>query len=156
MSGSEFEESVVISSITFDPVAGTGNEVTFYELSVDMGYCSNEGLAPNYDSNYTSGSKTRVFETTSPVTILASAPTIVFDTPFHYDPAQGNLIIDVVWPDGEGEIYTYNFPTAEISSISGAYDLPEGNPFTDMSHLYINYALSLNQSTFAGLKASFR
>ena len=147
VSAAEFTEPLTVNSLSFDAVPETGKEVTFYELFVDMGYCSSEGLIPNYDSNYISGSKTRVYETTSAVTIQASAPTIVFDTPFEYDPTQGNLIVDIVWPDGEGEFYTYNFPTAEVSSISGAYDLQEGNPFTDMSHLFISYELSLSQST---------
>lgn len=147
---------MTIRSITFDPVTGTGEETTFYEFSVDMGYCSNSELGTVYEANYTSGSKTRVFETTTNFTIAASSPTIYFDTPFLYNPAEGNLIIDIIWPDGEGEFYSYNFATAGVSSISGTYDISEGYAFTDMSHLFFSDALSFDQLTFAGIKASFR
>lgn len=147
---------MTIRSITFDAVAGTGEETTFYELSVDMGYCVSGELGTVYEANYTSGSKTRVFETTTTITIAASSPTIYFDTPFPYNPVEGNLIIDIVWPDGEGEFLSYNFATAGVSSVSGAYDLSEGYPFTDMSHLFLSDALSFDQLTFAGIKSSFR
>lgn len=156
MQANEFSEPMAINSITFDAVTGTGGETTFYELFVDMGYCAGSELVTVYDTNYMSGSKIRVFETTSNITISAASPTIYFDTSFPYNPAEGNLIVDIIWPDGEGEFYSYNFPTAGVSSISGAYDLPEGFAFTDMSHLFLSDALSLEQLSFAGIKASFR
>jgi hypothetical protein len=152
----EFSEPVTISSIVFDAVPGTGQQVTFYELSLHLGYCLSEELTTVYESNYASGSKKTVFETTNSITIQASSPEIVFETPFFYDPSTGNLIIDLVWPDGEGEFYSFNFATAGVSSVSGTYDDPDGYAFTDMSHLFINGALGFDQQTFAGIKASFR
>jgi len=147
---------MTINSIGFDTVPGTGQQVTFYELSLDLGYCNAGELSSVYESNYVSGTKIRVFEINDPVVVQASSPEIVFNTPFFYDPAAGNLIIDMIWPDGDGEFYSFNFATAGVSSISGAYDLSNGDAFTDMSHLYINGAQSLSQLTFAGIKASFR
>lgn len=156
MPSDDFSEPMTINSISFDAVPGTGQQVTFYELSMDLGYCNAGELSTVYESNYASGTKIRVFETTDPVVVQASSPEIVFSTPFFYDPSAGNLIIDLIWPDGAGEFYSFNFATAGVSSISGAYDLPNGDAFTDMSHLYLNGAQSLSQLTFAGIKASFR
>ncbi|MCK5786325.1 MAG: hypothetical protein KAH54_07185 [Candidatus Sabulitectum sp.] len=82
-------------------------------------------------------------------------PTIYFDSPFFFDPANGNLIIDVSWPDGENEFYTYNFATAHNSSVSGSFYDSEGYIYTDMSHLFIEGFWSLEQTTFAGIKSSF-
>jgi len=152
----DFSEPITINSISFDAVPGTGQQVTFYELSLDLGYCCSEELSTVYESNYVSGTKARVFETTDPIVVQASSPEIVFSTPFFYDPAAGNLIIDMIWPDGDGEFYSFNFATPGVSSISGAYDLPEGDAFTDMSHMFLNGTLDLSQLTFAGIKASFR
>ena len=152
---SEFEEPFTISSITFFPVPGTGEETIFYQLSIDLGYCTSAELESVYEGNYLSGTKTRVFERNSSFTVSSHSPTLYFDSPFVYNPAEGNLIIDMVWPDGEGEFYTYNFPTPGASAISGAYDIPEGYVLTDMSHLLIQGELSMEQSTFAGIKGSF-
>ena len=156
MQSDDFSEPITINSISFDAVPGTGQQVTFYELSLDLGYCCSEELSTVYESNYVSGTKARVFETTDPIVVQASSPEIVFTTPFFYDPAAGNLIIDMIWPDGDGEFYSFNFATPGVSSISGAYDLPEGDAFTDMSHMFLNGTLDLSQLTFAGIKASFR
>lgn len=156
MQSDDFSEPITINSISFDAVPGTGQEVTFYELSLDLGYCNAGVLSTVYESNYVSGTKARVFETTDPIVVQASSPEIVFSTPFFYDPAAGNLIIDMIWPDGDGEFYSFNFATPGVSSISGAYDLPEGDAFTDMSHMFLNGTLDLSQLTFAGIKASFR
>ena len=153
--GDEFDETFTISSITFASVPGMGDATTFFQLYVDLGYCADSELCDVYENNYVSGTKTRVFERNSNYTITANSPTITFDTPFVFDPAQGNLIIDIIWPDGEGEIYTYNFPTLGVSAISGAYDLPSGYSFTDMSHLVLEGELSLCESTFASIKRMF-
>ena len=143
MQSDDFSEPITINSISFDAVPGTGQQVTFYELSLDLGYCCSEELSTVYESNYVSGTKARVFETTDPIVVQASSPEIVFSTPFFYDPAAGNLIIDMIWPDGDGEFYSFNFATPGVSSISGAYDLPEGDAFTDMSHMFLNGTLDL-------------
>ncbi|MCK5786326.1 MAG: hypothetical protein KAH54_07190 [Candidatus Sabulitectum sp.] len=143
-----------ITSITFNP-SPPGTEVTFFEYYVDLGYCSSNELGAIYESNYVSGSKTRVFEKTSNVTFFAADPTIYFDTPFVFDPANGNLIIEIAWPDGEDEIYTYSSGTSGITCINGDYNSPIGDEFSDMSHMFINGDLALEQMTFAGIKASF-
>jgi len=152
----KFSGPITIHSISFDAVPGTGQQVTFYELSLNMGYCDAGELTAVYESNYVSGTKTIVFETTDPIVVQASSPDIVFSTPFFYDPALGNLIIDLIWPDGNGEFYSFSFATPGVSSISGAYDLSDGAAFTDMSHLFLNGTLALCPLTFAGIKASFR
>ena len=146
---------MTISSITFDPSPGPGTEVTFFEFYVDLGYCSSNELGAVYDANYVSGSKFRVFEKTSNVTFHATDPTIYFDTPFFFNPANGNLIIEIAWPDGEEEIYTYSSGTSGITCVTGDYNSPTGDEFSDISHMFINGELALEQTTFAGIKASF-
>ncbi len=153
---SEFPEAMTISSITFDPSPGPGTEVTFDEFHVYMGYCANDELNATYDANYINGWKYKVFERTSTVTFFASDPTIYFDTPFFYVPASGNLILDIAWPNGEDEFYTYSSGTTGFTCVYGSYDSPTGDQYMEISHLFINGALALDQMTFAGIKASFR
>ncbi|MCD4707715.1 MAG: hypothetical protein K8S62_08245 [Candidatus Sabulitectum sp.] len=147
---------MAINSITFDPSPGPGTEVTFDEFHVYMGYCANDELSATYDANYVNGWKYKVFERTSSVTFHASDPTIYFDTPFFYVPANGNLIMDIAWPDGEDEFYTYSSGTTGLTCVHGAYGSPSGDQYMETSHLFINGEMTLNQMTFAGIKASFR
>lgn len=156
MPSSEFPEAMTISSITFDPVEGSGTEVTFIEFYVDMGYCANDELSATYDANYIGGTKYTVFERTSPATFYASDLTIYFDTPFFYVPANGNLILEISWPDGEGQIYTFSSATTGFTSVYGAYNLPTGDQYMETPHIFINGELALDQTTFAGTKASFQ
>ncbi len=146
---------MTISSVTFDPSPGPGTEVTFDEFHVYMGYCDNDELGANYDANYANG-KYKVYERTSNVTFHASDPTIYFDTPFFYIPANGNLILDIAWPDGEDEFYTYSSGTGSLTCVYGDYNSPNGDQFMEISHMFINGDMALNQMTFAGIKASFR
>jgi hypothetical protein len=147
-----------ISSVAFKPVPGMGTSVTFVQFYVDMGYCSSDELGPNYDNNYVSGTKTRVFSRNSSYTVTATSPwtPLVLDTPFYYIPASGNLIIDIAWPDAEGEFYSYNFTTPGLSSVGGAYGEATGDTFNDMPQLLIEGVYSMGQMTFAGIKATFR
>ena len=147
---------MTISSISFVHAPGAQRaEATFYEFYLDMGYCSNNELGAYYAENYVSGSKIRVFERTGNITFYASDPTIYFDSPFFFNPVNGNLIIDISWPDGEDEFYVYNHGTAGVSCVtSGFYD-PSGYVFTDMAHLFLQGTWSMEQTTFAGIKASF-
>lgn len=50
MQANEFSEPMAINSITFDAVTGTGEETTFYELYVDMGYAAGSELVTVYDT----------------------------------------------------------------------------------------------------------
>lgn len=156
MPASAFSEAMTISSISFSPVTGTGTEVTFYEFYVDMGYCASEELSATYNANYVGGVRYRVFERTSPVTFNASDLTIYFDTPFFYVPANGNLILDISWPEGTDQIYTFSSSTTGFTNVQGAYGLPTGEQFMETPHMFINGELALNQMTFAGIKASFQ
>jgi len=148
---------MTISSIAFNPVAGTGASTTFFELYVDMGYCSSTELGANYESNYVSGTKIRVFSRPSNFTVTATSPwtALVLDSPFFYDPANGNLIIDIAWPDGEDEFYSYSYVTAGVASVSGAYGEATGDTFGDSSFLRLEGVYALEQITFAGIKATF-
>lgn len=147
-----------ISSISYDPVQGMGDQVNFVSFSIDMGYCSSDELDPIYDTNYISGSKVRVFERTSAYTVNAVFPwtEIVLDTPFVFDPTVGNLIIEIQWPDGDAQIYSFDYATAGISLVTGAYGAGSGNGFTQAPHLLIQGEDAFSQMTFAGIKATFQ
>ena len=156
MNASEFSEAMTISSITFDPALGPGTEVTFDEYSVYMGYCANDELGATYDANYIGGVKYTVYERASSVTFLATDPTIYFDTPFFYLPANGNLVFEIIWPDGDDEIYTYSSGTTGLTCVYGNFDSPTGDQYGETPHVFLNGSMALDQMTFAGIKASFR
>ena len=148
---------MIISSISFFLApGGAANRVTFFEYSLYMGYCASDELGPTYNDNYVNGWKYLVFERTSPFTFYETDPTVYFDTPFFYDPANGNLVFEIAWPDGEDEIRTFASATTGISCVNGGFGLPTGDMFSETPHILINGEMALNQSTFAGIKASFR
>ena len=157
MNASEFSEAMVVSSITFFKAPGAShNSVTFDELYVDMGYCANSELVATYNDNYINGTKYRVYDSATSVTIQDTDPTIYFDTPFFYVPANGNLVFEIAWPNGKDEIYTFFSATTGVSTVHGAYDNPVGDPWREVPHILINGEMALDQTTFAGIKASFR
>jgi hypothetical protein len=152
-----FSEAMVISSITFYKAPGASEDhVTFDEFYVYMGYCASTELGRYFDSNYINGVKYKVYERTSPVTFHDSDLTINFDTPFFYNPANGNLVFEILWPDGRDEIYSFNSTTSGPTTVFGAYDSPKGQQFNETPHVLINGEMALSQMTFAGIKASFR
>lgn len=132
--------------------------MNFTELYVHMGYCSSSDLTENYLENYVSGTRTSVFERASAFTVNATYPwtTITLDTPFWYDPSAGNLILEIEWPDGNDEIYTFNYGTPGVGSlVMGFYDISYGGVFQEAPYLKLDGVLALDQTTFAGIKASF-
>ena len=157
MPSSLFSEPMVISSISFFKAPGaTEDRVTFYEYYVYMGYCASNELGAYYNSNYINGVKYTVLERTDPITFYDTDPTIYFDTPFFYDPANGNLLFEIAWPDGRDEIYTYSSTESLTTCVYGAYDLPYGEQYYERPHILLNGEMALEQTTFAGIKALFR
>jgi len=153
----EFSDAMVINAIEFFLAPGAVEDhVDFFEFYVYMGYCSSDELSTNYDDNYINGWKYLVFERTSPVTFHSSDPIINFDTPFFYQPSQGNLVFEIAWPDGEKEFYTYDSIEDGNTLVHGGYGLETGDQYTLRPHLLIHGDLALEQTTFAGIKASFR
>jgi hypothetical protein len=155
---SEFGEAMTIGAVSWEPVQGMGDMVNFDSFSIDMGLCGTDALEPVFDLNYINGTKTRVFERASSFSVNAVYPwtTIVLDTPYFYDPVAGNLLVEVNWPNGDSQIYTYDFPTEAASMVSGAYGDGAGYLFTQAPHMLLEGGFALGQSTFAGIKATFR
>lgn len=153
MNSSTFAESMTIRSMTFD--IESGSEVTFDELNISMGYCANAELGTNYENNYVAGTKIEVFGKKN-CTIVADKPKITFEVPFFYQPSKGNLIIDFSWPNGDHELYVFASGTTGTTCISGDYGMATGDGYSETPHLFLNGKLSLDQMTFAGIKASFR
>lgn len=157
MPSSEFSEPMTISSVSWYPSPGY-NLVNFDQLYLYMGYCSSDQLTENFDANYISGTKTSVFERTSSFTVDAVYPwtTITLDDPFWFNPASGNLIIEVGWPNGDHEIYTFNYASSKTILVIGFYGSSSGNAFLEGPYLKLEGELALNQTTFASIKASFQ
>jgi len=154
---SEFSDAMTINSIEFFLAPGAAhNEVEFDEFYVYMGYCATDELAANYNSNYINGWKYKVFESTTPITFHDTDPTIYFDTPFFYQPSQGNLVFEIIWPNGKNEFWVYNDVQDKTTLVHGGYDLEAGDQYMERPHLLIHGDLALEQTTFAGIKASFQ
>ncbi len=157
MPSSLFAEPMLINSISFFKAPGaTEDRVTFFEYYVTMGYCESNELGIYYNSNYIDGMRYRVFERTEPVTFYDTDPTIYFDTPFFYDPAKGNLLFEIAWPDGRDEIYTYSSPESLMTCVYGPYDSLFGEQYSEVPHILLNGEWDLSQATFGGIKANFR
>lgn len=156
VNSSEFSEAMVISSVTYIPAPGGNADVTLDNFCVDLGYCSSEYLAADFNSNYVNDWKYRVFERTSSFTFNDTDLTIYFDVPFFYEPANGNLVLEIAWLDGDGEIFTFISTTSGFTAVYGSYDSQAGDQYMETPHLLINGALALEQMTFAGLKSTFR
>ena len=153
----EFSEAMVISSIEFFFAPGAvEDEVTFDKFYLYMGYCGTDELSANYNSNYINGWKYNVYERTTPVTFHSSDPVINFDTPFFYEPSQGNLVFEIAWPKGADEFYIYNSPETVNTLVYGAYNQETGDAYMERPHMLIHGELALEQTTFAGIKASFQ
>jgi hypothetical protein len=146
---------MTISSVSFSP--SSGESVMFYQFYMYMGYCADSELGTVYDDNYISGTRTSVISNTGGYSLTSATPWtgLPLDTPFFFDPAAGNLIIEIAWPDGEGEIYTFDHATAGVSMVSSGYGQSSGDTFTQGPYLLLEGAYSLEQVTFAGIKASF-
>jgi len=150
----EIGSAIEITSLSWNP-SDTTHAVTFDELTIYIGRCNTDELGTDFEANYLPGSKILVYNDTN---LSFEAGTgwfsIDLDTPYFYDGTQ-NLIIDVEWPDGSGEIYTYNWYTGANRALSGAYGAPSGNLEQTLSHLLLNGTLALNQSTFGRIKTLF-
>lgn len=155
---SEFSGAMTIGSISFDPVPGTGSRVTLDAFSIDMGYCAAGELDPSFDTNYVSGSKTRVFERSTSFVLNAVMPwtSMDLDTPFFYDPSAGNLIFEIQWPDGSGQFYAFHSNTLVNSLVIGNFGATYGDAFQQTPHLLLEGEEAFNQMTFAGIKATFK
>lgn len=154
----EFSEAMTINAVSWAPFEGLGDNVNFNAFTIDMGLCAADILNPMFDTNYISGTKIRVFERAAGFSVSAAYPwtTITLDTPFFYDPSAGSLILEIQWPSGNEQIYTFDFPTEGASIIKGGFGAASGDPFPQAPHLLIEGELSLSQMTFAGIKATFR
>jgi hypothetical protein len=148
---------MVINSISFFKAPGAVEDhVVFYEYYVYMGYCASTELGADFNDNYINGVKYTVLERTDPITFYDTDPTIYFDSPFFYDPANGNLVLEIAWPDGRDEIYTYSSSESTTTCVYGSYDSSTGDQFYETPHILLNGEMALSQTTFAGIKALFR
>lgn len=154
---SEFPEAMEINEIEFFFAPGAAEDmVQFDEFYLHLGYCASDELSNNYQNNYVNGWKYKVYERTTPVVFHSSDPVITFDTPFFYDPSQGNLLFEIAWPNGRKEFYVYDGPSTGNSLLYGSYFSDTGDLYGLIPHLMFNGTLALEQTTFAGIKASFQ
>jgi hypothetical protein len=150
----EIGSSIEITSISWQPTT-PAELVNFDELTIYMGLCSTDELGTVFEDNYIPGTKVQVYNATN-VNLAAGSGwfSIDLDPAFFY-PGTDNLIIDIEWPNGTGQIYTFNWYAGTNRTLYAAYGESTGTQMQDLSHLLLNGNLALGQSTFGAIKALF-
>jgi len=153
-----------ITAISFNAAPGSDASGPYENVSILMGFTDLNALTETFDSNWrTSGSLVY----TSPLKQLSGISsgqwfTFQLDEPFDYD-GSSNLLVELEWngpeepPIGEGSIYTWIWSTSANRSVtSNEAGSPTGYAAPYCHYLALDYQpLSLDQTTFAGIKASF-
>ncbi len=147
--------AIEIESISFKVVSG--EKVFLEEFQIYLGHSSLDELEPEFDDNYISGTKTRVFNQ-SDVWLYSPGPgewmTIELEDSFWYN-GSDNLLVDFAWPSGESAIYVMGWSDSDVDrSVNGEYDNPIGTQSPESLLLRFNGTLSLEPATFGSIKAT--
>ncbi len=153
-----------VNAISFNAAPPSDPEGPYENLTVLMGHTGLSSLTETYDDNWSTSGTTVLPPSTVIFTdvVIGDWFTIELDTPFQYDGSQ-NLLIEIVWsgptpvPFGQGSLYSWSWNAGENRSVSGTSTTsPTGFASTIVQMLRIDYdPLALDQTTFAGIKASF-
>lgn len=139
------------------------NSAEFADLNIYLGLCAEETLGSSFDDNYISGTRTLVYHSDSEV--LSGSPEdwsmITLDSPYLYDPAEGNLIIEVTWSScvDHKSFYVHSWDTGAIRAVgytqAGAPSQPTGSLSSAMPRLKLTGTSSgsLTSLTFGSVKA---
>jgi len=156
---SDIGDAMTIESLSWIRSVGGDPEGTFEDFKVYMGLCSSDELSTDYDSNYMSGTKLLVQESTS-YTNGATNPNdwfdMILDTPYWYN-GEDNLIIEMEWSSGNGSLFTWHWNGGDNRCVIGSYGSSIGDYTEQMvPNLKLNGTLSLDATTFGAVKAAFR
>lgn len=138
---------------SFGSATGTYNNFKLY-----MGVAAGSELTDTFENNYMAGTRVQVYATPSQ-SMHAEADgwmTITLDTPYEYD-GTGNIILELEWAGGSNMFFTYMWQTGANRGLMNKSNIgnPTGTLSTKMSELMFQPALTLEVTTFAGIKALF-
>ena len=122
-----------------------------------LGYCAEDTLDLDFQSNYTPGSKTLVFSA-DPLQLTASGTgdwvTIELDEPFWYNGVD-NLIIDCQWNNAndDNSFYASQWASARNTCVY-EYNTPQHSHTrtSEVPYMIISGAQMLENGTFASIK----
>lgn len=148
---------MTIGEIAWQRGGSSGSPQGVYNsFKIYMGLSSSDELTNNFEDNYLPGSRTLVYATSSQT--MTAQPdawmTISLDAPFEYN-GTDNLIVEIMWAGGSNMFYTYMWETGATRGLMNKSDIgsPTGTLYSSMSELMFIPASSLEQHTFASIKA---
>ena len=155
---SDMGNAMNIDSFSWKRAISGEPQGTFQDMKIYMGLCSSDELVSAFNANYIGGTRIEVMSG-SPYTSQTVGPNewfeFVFDTPYWYN-GQDNLLIEIEWSDGDGSLYSWVWDAGTNRSMYGLYGEPTSLVRNSTApNLRLNGTLSLENSTFARIKAAF-
>jgi len=157
-------QGMSINSFSFNASPGSDPMGPYEDFTVLMGHTTLSQLGETYDSNWSTSGTQVLFSSEIVLSGISAGNWFDFplDTPFVYD-GSSNLLIEITWngpstvPSGQGSIYTWTWTAGENRTVTGNDPSgPTGYPSPTTQYLQVEYdPLALEQTTFAGIKASF-
>jgi hypothetical protein len=154
---SEMDGPMTIGEIAWQRGGSSGSaQGTYNSFKIHMGLADSNELTDSFEDNYLPGSRTMVYATSSQT--MTAQPdgwmSITLETPFEYN-GTDNLIVEIEWFGGANMFYTYMWDTGSNRGLMNKSDAssPTGTLYTKMSELMFTPASSLEQHTFAAIKA---
>ncbi len=142
--------------------SGSTPAATAYEnFQIWAGLTDDDVLSAVFDENFLPGTRTLLFDRDS-LYLEAEPDTWIpfdLDTPYWYG-GSDNLVIEILWSHGEelGSecVYTWQWNTGQMRCASGQYTASSGSLTSVIPLLQFIGESSLQESTFAEVKSSFR
>ncbi len=157
---SEMGDAIEIESFSWKRHVSGDPQGTYNDLKIYMGLGNSSELGLVFDDNYISGTRILVMSSSS-YTTTSVGPNewfdITFDTPFWYN-GEDNLIIEIEWSSAGGidALYTWHWNGGTNRCVFGRYNTATGLvQSSSVPNLRLNGTLSLENSTFARIKAAF-
>ena len=155
---SEIGDAIEIQSFSWKRSPSPDDHGTFNNLAIHIGLCDSDQLVETFDDNYISGTSVLVLSSSSYTTETVGVNewfTFVFDTPFWYS-GQDNLLIEIEWSSGVGSLYSWVWDGGTNRSMYAHYGMATALvQQSTVPNLRLNGTLSLENSTFARIKAAF-
>jgi len=155
---SDIGDAIEIESFSWKRSPSPDDHGTFNDMVIYMGLCGSDQLGMIFDDNYIPGTRILVLSgnpyTTQTVGVNEWFE-FTFDTPFWYN-GQDNLLIEIQWSSASGSLYSWNWNGGSDRCVYGLYGQPSGLVLnSNVPNLLLNGTLSLENSTFARIKAAF-
>jgi hypothetical protein len=150
----ELGSAIEIESLSFQVFSGS--KVHLGGLQIYLGLTNLTELGKNFEANYTSGTKTLVYNH-GDMWLNAGSPgewfTIDLDNSYWYN-GTDNLIIEFGWPSGDEAIYVWGWTGDVNRSVYGLYGETTGSVSKESILMRLNGTLALEAATFGAIKAT--